>query len=157
MAAAFGSGAMFSLVSGMGGPNQIPSAVSSGAFFALAQGGIYKVCNVFSVILCEEECRTSAHRSFQHLAISILAPWLRILKCSRFEVTHQTAILLHRFRIFIVLFSFVKAYEFLYLCSWEKSSPLNQCWKMIHSMLKQEACCLALASRAMKRTLREDC
>ena len=49
MIAAFGSGSMFALVSGMGGPNQIPNMISSGVFFALAQGGIYKVCNAFSV------------------------------------------------------------------------------------------------------------
>ncbi|KAJ8446362.1 hypothetical protein Cgig2_019255 [Carnegiea gigantea] len=42
MIAAFGSGAMFSLVSGMGGPNQIGNMVTSGLFFALAQGGMYK-------------------------------------------------------------------------------------------------------------------
>jgi len=48
MIAAFGSGAMFSLVSGMGGPNQIGNMVTSGLFFALAQGGMYKVSIPFS-------------------------------------------------------------------------------------------------------------
>jgi hypothetical protein len=43
MAAAFGSGAMFSLVSGMGGPNQAGNAVTSGLFFALVQGGLFQV------------------------------------------------------------------------------------------------------------------
>lgn len=43
MVAAFGSGAMFSLVSGMGGPNQAASVVTSGLFFALIQGGLFKV------------------------------------------------------------------------------------------------------------------
>lgn len=43
MAAAFGSGAMFSLVSGMGGPNQAMNAVTSGLFFALVQGGLFQV------------------------------------------------------------------------------------------------------------------
>ena len=43
MVAAFGSGAMFSLVSGMGGPNQAGNAIVSGLFFALVQGGIFKV------------------------------------------------------------------------------------------------------------------
>lgn len=43
MAAAFGSGAMFSLVSGVGGPNQAVNAVTSGLFFALVQGGIFQV------------------------------------------------------------------------------------------------------------------
>ncbi|KAI9102113.1 hypothetical protein K1719_023623 [Acacia pycnantha] len=48
MAAAFGSGAMFSLVSGMGGPNQAANAVTSGLFFALVQGGIYQFGQRFS-------------------------------------------------------------------------------------------------------------
>lgn len=43
MVAAFGSGAMFSLVSGMGGPNQVANAITSGLFFALVQGGLFKV------------------------------------------------------------------------------------------------------------------
>lgn len=48
MIAAFGSGAMFSLVSGMGGPNQLGNMVTSGLFFALAQGGMYKLGEKFS-------------------------------------------------------------------------------------------------------------
>ncbi|KAJ4970374.1 hypothetical protein NE237_003473 [Protea cynaroides] len=43
MVAAFGSGAMFSLVSGIGGPNQAANAVTSGLFFALVQGGLFKL------------------------------------------------------------------------------------------------------------------
>ena len=43
MAAAFGSGALFSLVSGMGGPNPAANALTSGLFFALVQGGIFQV------------------------------------------------------------------------------------------------------------------
>ena len=43
MVAAFGSGAMFSLVSGMGGPNNATNAITSGLFFALVQGGLFKV------------------------------------------------------------------------------------------------------------------
>ncbi|KAF9619563.1 hypothetical protein IFM89_007390 [Coptis chinensis] len=42
MVAAFGSGAMFSLVSGMGGPNQAANVLTSGLFFALVQGGLFK-------------------------------------------------------------------------------------------------------------------
>lgn len=47
MVAAFGSGAMFSLVSGMGGagPNQAANAISSGILFALVQGGLFQVLN----------------------------------------------------------------------------------------------------------------
>ncbi|RWR73176.1 mitochondrial import inner membrane translocase subunit TIM22-like protein [Cinnamomum micranthum f. kanehirae] len=48
MVAAFGSGAMFSLVSGMGGPNQAANAVTSGLFFALVQGGLFQLGKKFS-------------------------------------------------------------------------------------------------------------
>ncbi|XP_043692596.1 chloroplastic import inner membrane translocase subunit HP30-2-like [Telopea speciosissima] len=48
MVAAFGSGAMFTLVSGIGGPNQVANAVTSGLFFALVQGGLFKVGQKFS-------------------------------------------------------------------------------------------------------------
>lgn len=48
MAAAFGSGAIFSLVSGMGGPNPAASALSSGFFFALVQGGLFQLGQKFS-------------------------------------------------------------------------------------------------------------
>lgn len=43
MVAAFGSGAMFSLVSGLGSPTQPANIITSGVFFALVQGGIFKV------------------------------------------------------------------------------------------------------------------
>lgn len=48
MVAAFGSGAAFSLVSGMGGPNQAANAVTSGLFFALVQGGLFQLGQKFS-------------------------------------------------------------------------------------------------------------
>ncbi|XP_047322239.1 chloroplastic import inner membrane translocase subunit HP30-2-like [Impatiens glandulifera] len=48
MVAAFGSGAMFSLVSGMGGPNPVTNVISSGLFFALLQGGLFKMGQKFS-------------------------------------------------------------------------------------------------------------
>ncbi|KAJ4974845.1 hypothetical protein NE237_008019 [Protea cynaroides] len=48
MVAAFGSGALFSVVSGMGGPNQAANAVTSGLFFALVQGGLFKLGQKFS-------------------------------------------------------------------------------------------------------------
>lgn len=48
MVAAFGSGAMFSLVSGMGGPNIASNAITSGLFFALVQGGLYQLGQKFS-------------------------------------------------------------------------------------------------------------
>ncbi|KAI5082945.1 hypothetical protein GOP47_0002688 [Adiantum capillus-veneris] len=46
MVAAFGSGAMFSLVSGAGGQNVLPSAVMTGVFFAALQGGLFKLSKV---------------------------------------------------------------------------------------------------------------
>ncbi|KAD5961180.1 hypothetical protein E3N88_12653 [Mikania micrantha] len=48
MVAAFGSGAAFTLVSGMGGPNLAANVVSSGVLFALMQGGLYKLGEKFS-------------------------------------------------------------------------------------------------------------
>ncbi|KAI3783878.1 hypothetical protein L1987_42967 [Smallanthus sonchifolius] len=48
MVAAFGSGVMFSLVSGMGGPNPPANVITSGVFFALVQGGLFKVGEKFS-------------------------------------------------------------------------------------------------------------
>ncbi|KAM0071039.1 putative sterile alpha motif domain, mitochondrial import inner membrane translocase subunit TIM22 [Helianthus debilis subsp. tardiflorus] len=48
MVAAFGSGVMFSLVSGLGGPNPAANVVTSGVFFALVQGGLFKVGEKFS-------------------------------------------------------------------------------------------------------------
>ncbi|CAL0305363.1 unnamed protein product [Lupinus luteus] len=48
MMAAFGSGAMFSLVSGFGGPNQATNALTSGLFFALVQGGLFQIGQKFS-------------------------------------------------------------------------------------------------------------
>ena len=44
MIAAFGSGAAFSLVSGMSGPQPLMGAFSTGVVFALLQGGLFKVC-----------------------------------------------------------------------------------------------------------------
>ncbi|KAG6545719.1 hypothetical protein Mapa_012904 [Marchantia paleacea] len=48
MVAAFGSGAVFSVVSGVGGTNVAGNALTTGIFFALIQGGIYKVGQNFS-------------------------------------------------------------------------------------------------------------
>lgn len=55
MAAAFGSGVMFSLVSGIGGPNQATNVITTGVFFALMQGGIFKVGERFSQPKEEQE------------------------------------------------------------------------------------------------------
>ncbi|KAK1431635.1 hypothetical protein QVD17_08134 [Tagetes erecta] len=43
MVAGFGSGVMYSLVSGMGGPSRGPRAITFGVFFALVEGGYFKV------------------------------------------------------------------------------------------------------------------
>ncbi|XP_076909066.1 chloroplastic import inner membrane translocase subunit HP30-2-like [Bidens hawaiensis] len=48
MVAAFGSGAVFTLVSGMGGPNLPANMVTSGVLFALMQGGLFKLGEKFS-------------------------------------------------------------------------------------------------------------
>ncbi|KAF3783328.1 hypothetical protein EJ110_NYTH32482 [Nymphaea thermarum] len=62
MVAAFGSGAMFSLVSGMGGPNQAANVITSGLFFALVQGGLFKLGEKFSQPPAED-VRYAATRS----------------------------------------------------------------------------------------------
>jgi hypothetical protein len=43
MAAAFGSGALFSIVSGMGTPNPVANAITTGVGFAVFQGGFFMV------------------------------------------------------------------------------------------------------------------
>lgn len=43
MAAAFGSGALFSIVSGMGSPNPVANAITTGVAFAAFQGGFFMV------------------------------------------------------------------------------------------------------------------
>lgn len=43
MVAGFGTGAMFSLVSGLGGPNHAGNIVTSGLLSALVQGAFFKV------------------------------------------------------------------------------------------------------------------
>ena len=43
MIAAFGSGAAFSLVSGMAGTDPVMGAFSTGVVFALLQGGLFQV------------------------------------------------------------------------------------------------------------------
>jgi hypothetical protein len=41
MAAAFGSDALFSIVSGMGTPNPVANAITTGVAFAVFQGGFF--------------------------------------------------------------------------------------------------------------------
>ena len=47
MAAAFGSGALFALVSGFSGGNALQGAFSTGVCFALFQGAFYKLSKKF--------------------------------------------------------------------------------------------------------------
>ncbi|KAG0576966.1 hypothetical protein M758_5G107900 [Ceratodon purpureus] len=53
--AAFGSGAVFSAVSGMGGPNVLGNALTTGFFFALVQGGLYQVGKKFAKTPTEDK------------------------------------------------------------------------------------------------------
>lgn len=53
--AAFGSGAVFSAVSGMGGPNVLGNALTTGFFFALVQGGLYQVGKKFAKAPTEDK------------------------------------------------------------------------------------------------------
>ncbi|KAL5676091.1 hypothetical protein ACJX0J_012222, partial [Zea mays] len=48
MAAAFGSGALFSIVSGMGTPNPVANAITTGVGFAVFQGGFFMISQKFS-------------------------------------------------------------------------------------------------------------
>lgn len=69
MVAAFGSGAMFSLVSGMGGTNQAANAVTSGLFFALIQGGLFKLGQKFSAPPAEDVCYVKTRSMLSNLGL----------------------------------------------------------------------------------------
>ncbi|CAM6091035.1 unnamed protein product [Calypogeia fissa] len=69
MVAAFGSGAIFSVVSGMGGPNVVGNAVATGAFFALLQGGIYKVGTTFSQPPTEDKLYAEGKKMLNSLGL----------------------------------------------------------------------------------------
>lgn len=47
MAAAFGSGVLFSIVSGMGTPNPVVNAITTGMAFAVFQGGFFIVSKLY--------------------------------------------------------------------------------------------------------------
>jgi len=53
MAAAFGSGALFSIVSGMGTPNPVANAITTGVAFAVFQGGFFMVRTWKCLLLME--------------------------------------------------------------------------------------------------------
>ncbi|KAM7268865.1 hypothetical protein ACFE04_011031 [Oxalis oulophora] len=69
MAAAFGSGVMFTLVSGVGGPNLAQNAISSGLFFALAQGGIFQMAKKFSQPPADDLAYNKARSMLQNLGL----------------------------------------------------------------------------------------
>ncbi|MQL71013.1 hypothetical protein Taro_003333, partial [Colocasia esculenta] len=62
MAAAFGSGFLFSLVSTPGSPN-LASAVGTGTFFAVLQGGLHKMMPVGTASTSNEDVYYSQARS----------------------------------------------------------------------------------------------
>ena len=80
MLAAFGSGAMFSLVSGVGGPNQAANAVTSGLFFALVQGGLFQVI-YYLISLSKITILFSAHviNCFASCEHGVLKFWNQLL------------------------------------------------------------------------------
>uniref|UniRef100_A0A2P2KDL6 Uncharacterized protein MANES_05G197500 n=1 Tax=Rhizophora mucronata TaxID=61149 RepID=A0A2P2KDL6_RHIMU len=82
MVAAFGSGAIYSLVSGMGGQNNIPAALGSGFFFSLVQGGLFKVGEKFSPANQPEDIYYARTRSM-----------LRTLGFERYEKKFRTGML----------------------------------------------------------------
>ncbi|KAE9604082.1 Mitochondrial inner membrane translocase subunit Tim17/Tim22/Tim23/peroxisomal protein PMP24 [Lupinus albus] len=69
MMAAFGSGAMFSLVSGFGGPNQATNALTSGLFFALVQGGLFQIGQKFSQPPTEDTRYIRTRNMLQNLGL----------------------------------------------------------------------------------------
>ncbi|KAH8492332.1 hypothetical protein H0E87_021771 [Populus deltoides] len=69
MVAAFGSGAMFSLVSGMGGPNLATNAITSGLFFALVQGGLFKLGEKLSKPPVEDLCYARTKSMLNNLGL----------------------------------------------------------------------------------------
>lgn len=69
MVAAFGSGAVFSLVSGMGSPNAAGNAIVTGACFALLQGGIFKLGTSFTPSPGEELLYSQGKRMLNNLGL----------------------------------------------------------------------------------------
>ncbi|OEL15721.1 hypothetical protein BAE44_0023258 [Dichanthelium oligosanthes] len=63
MAAAFGSGALFSIVSGMGTPNPVANAITTGVAFAVFQGGFFMIGQKFSSQPQSEDTYYSRGRS----------------------------------------------------------------------------------------------
>lgn len=67
--AAFGSGAVFSAVSGMGGPNVLGNALTTGFFFALVQGGLYQVGKKFAKTPTEDKDYSRGKSMLQKLEL----------------------------------------------------------------------------------------
>ncbi|KAF8667333.1 hypothetical protein HU200_053008 [Digitaria exilis] len=69
MAAAFGSGALFSLVSGMGTPNPVANAVTTGVAFAVFQGGFFMIGQKFSQPKSEDTYYSRGRNMLQSLGL----------------------------------------------------------------------------------------
>ncbi|XP_052142179.1 chloroplastic import inner membrane translocase subunit HP30-2-like [Oryza glaberrima] len=69
MAAAFGSGALFSIVSGMGTPNPVANAITTGAAFAIFQGGFFMIGQKFSKPQSEDLYYSRARSMLQKLGL----------------------------------------------------------------------------------------
>uniref|UniRef100_A0A0D9VGJ3 SAM domain-containing protein n=1 Tax=Leersia perrieri TaxID=77586 RepID=A0A0D9VGJ3_9ORYZ len=69
MAAAFGSGVLFSIVSGMGTPNPVANAITTGAAFAIFQGGFFMIGQKFSKPQSEDPYYYRARSMLQKLGL----------------------------------------------------------------------------------------
>jgi len=69
MAAAFGSGALFSIVSGMGTPNPVANAITTGVAFAVFQGGFFMIGQKFSQPQSEDTYYSRGRSMLQSLGL----------------------------------------------------------------------------------------
>ncbi|GJM85133.1 hypothetical protein PR202_ga01557 [Eleusine coracana subsp. coracana] len=69
MAAAFGSGALFSIVSGMGTPNPAVNAITTGVAFAVFQGGFFMIGQKFSKPKTEDTNYSRTRSMLQQLGL----------------------------------------------------------------------------------------
>lgn len=69
MAAAFGSGALFSIVSGMGTPNPVANAITTGVAFAVFQGGFFMIGQKFSQPQSEDTYYSRGRSMLQKLGL----------------------------------------------------------------------------------------
>ncbi|CAL5017172.1 unnamed protein product [Urochloa decumbens] len=69
MAAAFGSGVLFSIVSGMGTPNPVANAITTGVAFAVFQGGFFMIGQKFSQPKSEDTYYSRGKSMLQNLGL----------------------------------------------------------------------------------------